>query len=143
MDIDNRRIAFDEIGDEAKVSTVFLGSDSDFNGKPFETIVFGGVLNGKKERYSTREEAEAGHKQIVEGVKQKEAYKPKNKLYAAEYNGYITLVAAKDDKQAFRKAKADTREAFRDFWEEDLIVREATQDDVEWMKGMRGYVPEI
>lgn len=80
---------------------------------------------------------------MVERAKQKTAHKPKNKLYAAEYNGYITLVAAKNYEQAFKKAKDDTRESFGEFWEEDLIVREATQEEIEWVKGMRGYVPEI
>jgi len=57
------------IGD-AEVSTVFLGLDHSFgyNGPPllFETLVFGGELDGQMHRYSTREEAQIGH--AVAGV---------------------------------------------------------------------------
>lgn len=48
-----------------RVSTIFLGLDHRFgDGKPllFETMVFGGLLNGSQERYSTIEEAQKGHK---------------------------------------------------------------------------------
>ena len=53
------------------VSTVFLGLDHNFgSGKPllFETMVFKGKDMGDldMERYSTWEEAEAGHKKMVE-----------------------------------------------------------------------------
>lgn len=46
------------------VSTVFLGIDHSWgNGAPilFETMVFGGVLDSYQRRYSTYEQAEAGH----------------------------------------------------------------------------------
>ncbi len=51
------------------VSTVFLGIDHAFGGGPpllFETMIFGGPHNEYQERYSTWEEAEAGHKRAVE-----------------------------------------------------------------------------
>ena len=58
------------------VSTVFLGIDHNFSnqGKPilFETMVFGGEFDGEQERYCTWEEAEKGHKEMVEKVNKKE-----------------------------------------------------------------------
>jgi hypothetical protein len=50
------------------VSTVFLGLDHQFGDGPpllFETMVFGGAHNGAQERYSTWEEAEKGHADMV------------------------------------------------------------------------------
>ena len=52
-----------------RVSTVFLGLDHQFRGGPpliFETMVFPG---GTCDRYSTWEEAEAGHRAMIERVK--------------------------------------------------------------------------
>ncbi|MFQ5741970.1 MAG: hypothetical protein ACE5HV_00095 [Acidobacteriota bacterium] len=49
------RVARDEIG-EAVVSTIFLGMDHQLGDGPsilFETLVFGGSLDGEGERYST------------------------------------------------------------------------------------------
>lgn len=66
----NCRIALDEIND-IKISTVFLGLDHQFGkGKPllFETMVFGGELDGEQDRYHTWEEAERGHKDMVNKV---------------------------------------------------------------------------
>ena len=60
----NRQVAWDEIPD-AQVSTVFLGLDHNFynNGPPilFETMIFGGPLDGEQWRYATWKEAERGH----------------------------------------------------------------------------------
>lgn len=67
----DRVVAKDEIGD-IKISTVFLGLDYSFGaGKPllFETMIFGGENDQYQERYSTWEEAEAGHKEAVALVK--------------------------------------------------------------------------
>ena len=67
----DRRVAHDEIG-EAHVSTVFLGLDHNFFGGPpliFETMVFGGPLDQEQDRYSTWDQAEAGHAAMVERVK--------------------------------------------------------------------------
>lgn len=59
-----------------KVSTVFIGLDLSFSrmdeiAQPpelFETMVFGGPHDGYMERYSTKAEAEEGHKRIVNMV---------------------------------------------------------------------------
>lgn len=56
----------------SEVSTVFIGLDHSFGmGVPllYETMVFGGKLDGEMNRYATKEEAEAGHKEMVERVK--------------------------------------------------------------------------
>lgn len=58
---------------EVEVSTVFLHLDHNWSGGGppvvFETKVFGGQLDGKTDRYSTWEEAKAGHDQMVKRVK--------------------------------------------------------------------------
>jgi hypothetical protein len=68
-----RHVAYNEIDGNVQVSTVFLGLDHSFGGlgRPvlFETMVFGGPLNGEQERYCTWDEAEAGHKAILEKVR--------------------------------------------------------------------------
>lgn len=69
---DGRRIGYTEVG-EARVSTVFLWLDRAYPGMPpvlFETMVFGGPLAGEMERYRTIQEAEAGHEQMVQRVKE-------------------------------------------------------------------------
>ena len=68
----DRKVAKDKVG-EAEISTVFLGLDHQYGeGKPliFETMVFGGELDQEMDRYSTWEEAEEGHKAMMEKVKQ-------------------------------------------------------------------------
>jgi hypothetical protein len=65
----DRVVAKTRIGDDAEVSTIFLGLDHSFGSGPpliFETMVFGGPLDQEQERYSTRAEAEAGHAALVE-----------------------------------------------------------------------------
>lgn len=64
---ENRVVAKTQIAG-AEVSTVFLGIDHNFHpdGPP---LVFGFDLDGETRRYSTWEEAEAGHAEIVEEVK--------------------------------------------------------------------------
>ncbi len=68
----DRHVAHDTVGD-VKVSTVFMGLDHSFGmqGGPilYETMVFGGPLDGGQDRYSTRAEAEVGHAAILERVK--------------------------------------------------------------------------
>lgn len=69
---DSRRVASDRVCEEAEVSTVFLGLDHGYGeGAPllFETLVFGGALDGEMERYSTWDEAERGHQAMVERVR--------------------------------------------------------------------------
>jgi hypothetical protein len=68
---DEKRVALDHIG-ESKVSTVFLGLDHNWGEGPpllFETMVFGGPLDDETERYSTYEQAEAGHAAMCERVR--------------------------------------------------------------------------
>jgi hypothetical protein len=67
---DERMVDKTTIG-KARVSTVFLGLDHSFGMGPpllFETMVFGGKHDGDMERYSTWEEAKAGHKKMVKLV---------------------------------------------------------------------------
>lgn len=55
------------------VSTVFLGLDHAFGDGPvqlFETLVFGGPLADEMDRYSTWDEAEAGHQTMVQRVEE-------------------------------------------------------------------------
>jgi len=65
----DRVVAQTTIDKETEVSTVFLGMDHQFGDGPpllFETLVFGGEHDGDMWRYSTWEEAETGHKEVVE-----------------------------------------------------------------------------
>lgn len=71
-DAEARRVGYDEV-DGAQVSTVFIGIDHGFGmfgGRPlvFETMVFGGPLDDACERYSTYDEAEAGHADMLRRV---------------------------------------------------------------------------
>lgn len=69
---DGRRIDFTAVG-KVRISTIFLTHDHAYPGMPpvlFETMVFGGPLNMERERYHTIEEAEAGHEQMVQRVKE-------------------------------------------------------------------------
>lgn len=71
----NRRVAVDSFG-PITVSTVFLGLDHNFgSGAPilFETMVFGGPLDGKEDRYATYSEAVAGHARMVRRVRKDNA----------------------------------------------------------------------
>lgn len=58
--------------DKVSVSTVFLALDHSFagGGPPvlFETLVFGGSLDGEGERYQTKDEAASGHERWVQRV---------------------------------------------------------------------------
>jgi hypothetical protein len=64
-----RKVASDKRGD-VTVSTVLLGIDHRFgdDGPPliFETMIFGGPHNEYQERYSTREQAEEGHRRACD-----------------------------------------------------------------------------
>ena len=62
------RIALTDLGDDVHVSTVWLGIDHGFGAGPpliFETMIFGGPRNEDTERYTTKEQALAGHNRIV------------------------------------------------------------------------------
>ena len=76
----DRKVGDDTVGD-ARVSTVVLGLDHNFGvGRPllFETMIFGGERDQEQERYSTWEEAEARHKEIVEELKSPKKVAPKS-----------------------------------------------------------------
>ena len=64
------RFVGEHVFKDIRVSTVFLGLDFGFPpGGPihvFETIISGGHYNGYCDRYSTWEEAEAGHQAACE-----------------------------------------------------------------------------
>ena len=63
-----RRVAYTELANDVRISTVFLGLDHSFgNGKPllFETMIFGGEHDDYCERYSTWGEAEVGHLEAI------------------------------------------------------------------------------
>ena len=65
------RIGRDTIGN-AYVSTVFLALDHGYDKEPpmlFETLVCGGFYDQEMDRYSTYEEAEAGHTEWVRKIK--------------------------------------------------------------------------
>lgn len=66
----HRRTAVPEA--DAEVSTVWISLDHSFGEGPpliFETLIFGGGLDGDMERYSTLEAAHAGHEAVVQRVK--------------------------------------------------------------------------
>lgn len=56
---------------EVKVSTIFLGLDYGYHTDTpilFETMIFGGEHDQYCNRYSTYEEAEAGHQEAIEMI---------------------------------------------------------------------------
>jgi hypothetical protein len=69
----DRVVAVTKIAPRARVSTVFIGLDSRFGqaGPPlvFETMVFGGPLNGHKVMASTWDEAERFHRSMIARAK--------------------------------------------------------------------------
>jgi len=63
-----RRVGDDEVPPDARVSTVFLGTNMNvFGGAPllYETMIFGGPHDGWQRRYPTLAAAEAGHAAAV------------------------------------------------------------------------------
>jgi len=67
----NHHVADETIG-EARVSTVFLGLDHSFGGPVpilFETMVFGGALDGEQVRYTNWDDAERGHAEMCDRVR--------------------------------------------------------------------------
>ena len=62
--------------DGVTISTVFLGLDHAWGDGPpllFETMIFGGSHDQYQERYSSKKEALAGHKQAVAMVEREQA----------------------------------------------------------------------
>jgi hypothetical protein len=74
MDMAYKHVAATAIGDDVEVSTVWLGVDHNFTrtGPPliFETMVFGGDMDGCGERWPNAEAARAGHDQWVARVRE-------------------------------------------------------------------------
>jgi hypothetical protein len=77
LQLADRRVAFTDMGTYS-VSTVFLGIDHNFGGGPpllFETMVFHTGIDEAEDapvqRYSTWEQAEAGHNEIVAFMRRK------------------------------------------------------------------------
>ena len=73
-----RHVADTDLGAYGRVSTVFLGLDHNFLGivnpityRPilWETMVFGGPLDGETRRYASRAEAQDGHDEMVAEAK--------------------------------------------------------------------------
>lgn len=72
--LEHRVVKKTTIGD-SEVSTVFLGLDHNFSGSRkepvlFETMVFGGKMDGEQWRYATKQEAINGHNRAVDRVMQ-------------------------------------------------------------------------
>lgn len=71
MQTANRRVNLTAVEPGVEVITSFLGMDHAWDGGPpllFETMVFGGPHDGEQWRYSTWDEAEAGHQKVVDMV---------------------------------------------------------------------------
>jgi hypothetical protein len=69
----DRKVARERVGTNIEVSTVFLGLDHSFGGTEpmiFETMVFGGPIDGEMTRCSTWEQAEVMHKEMVAKAKE-------------------------------------------------------------------------
>jgi hypothetical protein len=69
----DRRVGYTQITSHVEVSTIFLGLDHRHlgDGPPilFETMVFGGPLDGDGGRYSSYDDAEVGHRMMVAKVR--------------------------------------------------------------------------
>lgn len=98
----------------AHISTVFLGVDhAPGHAQPllFETMIFGGKLDGYEERYATREEALVGHADAVCLVKLSAEYIPATiRKWDFEKHEYETVAN-----------KYDARLAFSEFDPEEII----------------------
>ena len=67
----DRRVGEDTVRDQ-RVSTVWLGLNHSFGEGPpliFETMIFGGPHDEYQDRYSTEEDALAGHKRVVAALR--------------------------------------------------------------------------
>jgi hypothetical protein len=61
------RVGLLNLGPWGKVSTVFLSLDHSWHGPPpvlWETMVFGGLLDGEQERYTSYRDAVRGHRRM-------------------------------------------------------------------------------
>jgi len=71
-DADARTVARADVSPDVYVSTVFLGIDHSYEGGPpvlFETMVFGGTMEEEMARYTTWDDAVAGHDEMVKRVR--------------------------------------------------------------------------
>lgn len=71
-------IAKTEFEDGSHVSTIFTHLNlNPTDGIPilFETLVFGGILDGEMQRYATEAEARQGHREMVELIRSKGEWK--------------------------------------------------------------------
>lgn len=67
-DAKNRKVVVTEIDENCYLSTVFLSLDHGYlSDRPilYESLWFGGPHDGEQRRYSTREEALEGHKEML------------------------------------------------------------------------------
>lgn len=67
----DRQLAIDVIND-VTISTVFIGTNMQYGDGPpllFETMIFGGINDEFTQRYSTYEEAMAGHANALAMIK--------------------------------------------------------------------------
>lgn len=68
MGTNNRTLGLNFTPKGAKVSTVFLGLDHNWGDGPpvlWETMVFGGPLEGEQDRYSSAQDAISGHQTML------------------------------------------------------------------------------
>lgn len=64
-----RVVGFNRLPGDIKVSTVFLGLDHSWDGGPpvlWETMIFGGEHDSYQDRYTTRDDAIAGHAKALD-----------------------------------------------------------------------------
>jgi hypothetical protein len=77
VDLAYKHVAVTAVDDDVEVSTVWLGLDHRFvgDGPPliFETLIFGGPLDGEMWRYANEDAALAGHDQAVAACREAKA----------------------------------------------------------------------
>jgi hypothetical protein len=97
MDLRRRgiHVALTDFGRRGRVSTVWLGVDYGFGlGQTppviFETMIFGGLLDGFLTRYCTPAEAARGHREIVREVRRVPRFRPllhNGRKFRGKYRG--------------------------------------------------------
>jgi hypothetical protein len=88
-------VALTDFGRRGRVSTVWLGLDYGFGlgGTPpviFESMVFGGLLDGFLVRYCTPAEAARGHREMVREVRRVPGFRPllhNGRKFRGKYRG--------------------------------------------------------
>lgn len=82
---DRRRVDLTWLDTDVHVSTIFIGLDHNFteHGPPilFETMIFGSELDQSMRRYSTWDEAAAGHLALVEELRKILAASPSRAVF--------------------------------------------------------------